>query len=78
MKRSSGFIDNFSVGLKAWQANMDMKSAFNDYKTATYTRQYFSTTVDQRPQVVKQAAKEAFGNNTHHHNTLKTITKAYL
>ena len=57
---------------------MDMKSAFNDYKTATYTRQYFSTTVDQRPQVVKQAAKEAFGNNTHHHNTMKTITKAYL
>ena len=27
---------------------------------------------------MKQAAKEAFENNMHHHDTLKTIAKAYL
>ena len=27
---------------------------------------------------MKQAAKEAFENNMHHHDTMKTIAKAYL
>ena len=40
--------------------------------------QYFSKTKDQCSQAMKQAAKEAFENNMHHHDTMKTIAKAYL
>ena len=40
--------------------------------------QYFSKTEDQRSQAMKQTAKEAFENNIHHHDTMKTIAKAYL
>ena len=40
--------------------------------------QYFSKTEDQCSQAMKQVAKEAFENNMHHHDTMKTIAKAYL
>ena len=40
--------------------------------------QYFSKTEDQFSQTMKQAAKEALENNIHHHDTMKTIAKAYL
>ena len=40
--------------------------------------QYFSKTEDQCSQAIKQAAKEAFENNMHRHDTMKTIAKAYL
>ena len=39
--------------------------------------QYFSKTEDQCSQAMKQATKEAFENNMHHHHTTKTIAKAY-
>ena len=39
--------------------------------------QCFSNIEDQYSQVIKQAAKEAFQNNMHHYNTMKTIAKAY-
>ena len=44
----------------------------------TYTCQYFSKTEDQCSQAMKQAAKEAYENNMHHHDTMKTMAKAYL
>ena len=40
--------------------------------------QHFSKTENQCSQAMKQAAKEAFENNMHHHDTMKTIAKAYL
>ena len=40
--------------------------------------QYFSKTEDQCSQAIKQAAKEAFENNMHRHDTMTTIAKAYL
>ena len=40
--------------------------------------QYFSKSGDQCSEAMKQAAKEAFENNMHHHDTMKTIAKAYL
>ena len=40
--------------------------------------QYFSKTKDQCSQAMKQAAKEVFENNMHHHETMKTIAKAYM
>ena len=80
MKRqpNSCFVNNyFDVGLKAWQTNMDIRLVFNEYKAVTYMCQYFSKTEDQCSQAMKQAAKEAFENNMHHHDTMKTIAKAY-
>ena len=75
----SYFVNNyFDVGLKAWQANMDIQPVFNEYKAVTYMCQYFSKTEDQCSQAMKQAAKEAFENNMHHQDTMKTIAKAYL
>ena len=44
----------------------------------TYICQYFSKTEDRYLQAMKQTAKEAFENNIHHHDTMKTIAKAYL
>ena len=78
-KPNSCFVSNyFDTYLKAWQANVDRQLDFNEYKAVTYMCQYFSKTEDQCSQAMKQAAKEAFENNMHHHDTMKTIAKAYL
>ena len=57
---------------------MDIQPVFNEYKAVTYMCQYFSKTENRCSQAMKQAAKEVFGNNMHHHDTLKTIAKTYL
>ena len=76
---SSYFVDNyFDVGLKAWQANMDRQTVFNEYKAVTYMCQYFSKTEDQCSQSMKQTGEKAFENNMYHHDTMKTIAKAYF
>ena len=57
---------------------MDIQPAFKEYKVVTYISQYFSKTEDQCSQAMKQAAKEAHENNIYHHDTMKTISKAFL
>ena len=44
----------------------------------TYICKYFSKTEDQCSQAKKQAAKEAFENSMHHHDTGKKIAILYL
>ena len=45
---NSCFVNNyFDAGLKAWQANMNIKPVFYDYKAVTYMCQYFSKTEDR-------------------------------
>ena len=76
---NSCFINNyFDVSLKAWQENMDIQPVFNEYKAVAYMCQYFSKIEDQCSQAIKQPAKEAFENNIHYHDTMKSIAKAYL
>ena len=53
--------------------NIDIQPVFNEYKAVAYMCQYFSKTKYQ-----KQAVKEAFENNIHDYDTMKTIAKAYL
>ena len=53
---------------------MDIQPVFNRYKAVTY----FSETEDQCSQTIKQASKEAFERNMNHHDTMKTIVRAYL
>ena len=40
--------------------------------------QYFLKTDDQCSQAIKQAAKEAFENNMHYNDPMKTTAKAFL
>ena len=50
LKRESNFcfVNNyFDVGLKAWQANMDIQPVFNGHGTVTYMCRYLSKTEDQ-------------------------------
>ena len=56
---------------------MGIQPVFNEYKAVTYMCQYFSKTEDQCSQAMKQAAKEAFENNIHHQDAMKTIAKAF-
>ena len=49
---------------------MDIQPVFNKYKAVTYMCQYFSKTDNQCSQAMQQAAKEAYENNTHHHDEL--------
>ena len=68
---NSCFFNNyFDVGLKSWQADMDIQPVFNEYKAVTYMWQYLFKIEDQCSQTIKQAAKEAFENNMHHHDTM--------
>ena len=55
---------------------MEIQSVFNDFNFFCF--QFFSKTEDRFSQVMKQAAKEAFENNRHHHDTMKTIVNGYL
>ena len=76
---NSYFVNNyFDVGLESWQENIDIQPVFNEYKAVTSMCQYFSKTEDQCSQAMRQAVKEAYENNMHHHDTMKTIAKAYL
>ena len=78
-KPTSCFVNNyFHIGLKAWQANMEIQPVFSKYEAVTYMCQYFSKIEDQCSQAMKHAAKKVFENNMHHHDTMKTFTKAYL
>ena len=49
---------------------MDIQPVFNEYNAVTYMYQYFSKAEDQCSQFINQAAKEAFENNIHHHDTM--------
>ena len=52
---NSCFVNTyFDVGLKAWQANMDIQPVFNEYKAVTYMCQYFFKTENQCSQAMKK------------------------
>lgn len=64
--------------LKPWLANMNIKHVFNEYKTVTYMRSYFSKSEDQCSEAMSDTANEAFKNSQHHYKTMITISRAYL
>ena len=79
IRSNSYFVSNYSdAGLKSSQTNMETQTAFIlMYKAVTYMCQYSLKTKDQCSQAMKQAMKEDFENIMHHHDTMKTISKAY-
>ena len=62
--------------LKSLTDKYGHSTCFNEYKAVTYMYQYFSKTEDQCSYVIKQANKEAVESNMHHHDTIKTFSKA--
>ena len=75
---NSCFINNyFDLGLRAWQANMNIQPAFDEHKAVAYMCSYFSKSEDKCSFVMKQAAREAFDTNLDQFNTMKNILKAY-
>ena len=48
----------FDVGLKDWQANLDIQPVFNEYKAVTYMCPYFPKAEDGYSQAMKQVAKK--------------------
>ena len=55
---------------------MDIQPVFNEYKAVTYMFQNFSETDDQCSEAWKKQPRKPL-NNMHHHDTMKTIGKAY-
>ena len=45
---NSCFVNNyFNIGLRAWQANMEIQTAFDEYKAAPCMCSYFSKSEDK-------------------------------
>ena len=55
---NSCFVSNyFDTGLRAWQAYMDIRPVFNEYKAVAYMCSYFSKSEDKCSFAMKQAVK---------------------
>ena len=68
-------INYFDVGLKTWQETYNLLLMS---RAVAYMCQYFSKTECRCTQAMKQTAKEVFENKMDHHDTMKTVAKAYL
>ena len=44
--------------MQAWQANIDIQTAFNHYKAVTYMCAYFFRAEDEISEAMKQAVKK--------------------
>ena len=76
---NSCFVNNyFSVGLKAWEANIDIQPVFNHYKAVSYMCAYFFKSEDATSEAMKQAAKESAALNSTNKEQMKKIARAYL
>ena len=53
---------------------MGIQPVSSEYKAVTDIISYFSKSEDQYSQAMKEAAKEAFENNLHHFETMKTVS----
>ena len=57
---------------------MNIQPVFNEYNTVHICVNISQKTEDQCSKAMKEAAKEAFENNMHHYETMKTIAKSYF
>lgn len=78
-KPHSCFLNNcFNHELKAWQANMDIQPAFNEFKAVIHMYSYFPKSEGQCSKAMQKVLKVAFQNNMHHYERMKTSSQAYL
>ena len=58
---NSCFVNNyFDTGLRAWQANMDIQTVFDEYNAVAYMCSYFLKSEDNCSFSMKQVALETF------------------
>ena len=75
---NSCFVNNnFSEGLQAWKANMDIQPVLNEYKAITYMCKYLSKTEDECSKAMKQAFVDARENNLGKFDEMIKIAQAY-
>ena len=70
--------DYFSVGLQAWQANLDIQPAFNYYKAVSYMRSYFSKSESDSSLAMKKAVKETRNEKSDFKDRMKKLAAAFL
>ena len=76
---NSCFVNNyFDTGLRAWQANMDIQTVFDEYNAVAYMCSYFLKSEDNCSFSMKQVALEAFVAKLDQVNNMKNILKAYI
>ena len=74
---NSSFVNNyFTIGLQAWEANIDMQPVFNYYKAITYMCSYFSKCETESSVALKNAAKES--ENLSYQDRMKKLAIAFL
>ena len=71
---NSRFVNqDFSEGLLAWVANLDIQPVFDHYKAVVYMSAYLSKCKDECFQAVSQAVKEAFEHNLDNYQQIKSV-----
>ena len=74
---NSCFVNNyFTIGLQAWEANIDIQPVFNYYKAVTYMCSYFSKCETESSVAMKNAAKES--ENLSYQDRMKKLAIAFL
>ena len=74
---NSCFVNNyFTIGLQAWEANIDIQPVFNYYKAVTYMCSYFSKCETESSVAMKNAANES--ENLSYKDRMKKLAIAFL
>ena len=75
---NSCFVNNyFQLGLKAWDANMDIQPVINEYKAISYMCAYLSKTEDSCSNTMKQVLTESIEKRQNNFDQMRAIAHAY-
>ena len=75
---NSCFVNNyFKIGLKDWQANMDLHPVFSEHKAIAYMCGYLSKSEEWWSCAMKQALKVFIENKENSYEQMKAIAQAY-
>ena len=75
---NSCFVNNyFQLGLKSWDANMDIQPVINEYKVISYMCVYLSKTEDSCSNAIKQALTESIDRRQNNFDQMRVIAHAY-
>ena len=74
---NSCFVNNyFDIGLRAWDANMDIQPVFNDFKAISYMCSYFSKSETESSDAMKKAVEES--RDLEYKDRMRKIAIAFL
>ena len=74
---NSCYVNNyFTIGLEAWEANLDIQPVFNYFKAISYMCSYFSKCETESSLAMKKAAEES--NDLSYEDQMKKLAIAFL